>query len=68
MSSGMRARQEELDLRRRWNVEEDMKSLNDLTLWSIIERLQRRLERQGMSPAEADRAVAQAVRVLAMAR
>jgi hypothetical protein len=45
-----------------------MKSLNDLSLWSIIERLQRRLERQGLSPAEADRAVAQAVRVLAMAR
>ena len=45
-----------------------MKSLNDLSLWSIIERLQRRLERQGMSPAEADRAVALAVRQLAAAR
>jgi hypothetical protein len=42
-----------------------MKAPNDLSLWSIIERLQRRLERQGMAPAEADRAVALAVRTLA---
>jgi len=42
-----------------------MKAMTDMTLWSIIERLQRRLERQGLSPAEADRAVAAAVRVLA---
>ena len=42
-----------------------MKAITDLSLWSIIERLQRRLERQGMSPAEADRAVAAAVRMLA---
>jgi hypothetical protein len=42
-----------------------MKQHTDLSLWSIIERLQRRLERQGMSPAQADRAVAAAVRVLA---
>ncbi len=42
-----------------------MKPHTDLSLWSIIERLQRRLERQGMSPAQADRAVAAAVRVLA---
>jgi len=42
-----------------------MKPHNDMSLWSIIERLQRRLERQGMSPAQADRAVAAAVRVLA---
>jgi hypothetical protein len=42
-----------------------MKMHNDMSLWSIIERLQRRLERQGMSPAEADRAVALAVRQLA---
>ena len=42
-----------------------MKVHNDLSLWSIIERLQRRLERQGMSPAQADRAVALAVRQLA---
>ncbi|HUJ63758.1 MAG TPA: hypothetical protein VLX92_34900 [Kofleriaceae bacterium] len=42
-----------------------MKQQNDLSLWSIIERLQRRLERQGMSPAETDRAVAAAVRMIA---
>ncbi len=42
-----------------------MKVHSDLSLWSIIERLQRRLERQGLSPAEADRAVALAVRQLA---
>ena len=42
-----------------------MKLQNDLSLWSIIERLQRRLERQGMSPAQADRAVALAVRQIA---
>ena len=42
-----------------------MKAENDLTVWSIIERLQRRLERQGMSPAQADRAVALALRQLA---
>jgi len=45
-----------------------MKPQNDLSLWSIIERLQRRLERQGMSPSTADKAVAQAIRVLATAR
>ena len=45
-----------------------MKAQNDLSLWSIIERLQRRLERQGMSPADADRAVAAALRTLAGAR
>jgi hypothetical protein len=44
-----------------------MKERNDLSLWSIIERLQRRLERQGMNPVEADRAVAMAVRTLALA-
>ena len=42
-----------------------MKTSHDMSLWSIIERLQRRLERQGMSPAEADRAVAIALRVIA---
>jgi hypothetical protein len=42
-----------------------MKAQNDLSLWSIIERLQRRLERQGMTAAAADRAVAVAVRQLA---
>ncbi|MDX2087746.1 MAG: hypothetical protein SFX73_07845 [Kofleriaceae bacterium] len=45
-----------------------MKAQNDLSLWSIIERLQRRLERQGMSAAAADKAVALALRQLAMAR
>ena len=45
-----------------------MKAENDLSLWSIIERLQRRLERRGMSAAEADKAVALALRQLAMAR
>jgi hypothetical protein len=45
-----------------------MKTHTDLTVWSIIERLQRRLERQGLSPAAADRAVAAALRQLAMAR
>ncbi len=42
-----------------------MKAPNDLSIWSIIERLQRRLERQGMSAAAADKAVAIAVRQLA---
>lgn len=41
-----------------------MKTQADLSLWSIIERLQRRLERQGLSPQDADRAVAIAVRQL----
>ena len=45
-----------------------MKVENKMTVWSIIERLQRRLERQGMSPAQADRAVAAALRSLALAR
>jgi hypothetical protein len=42
-----------------------MKPLPDLSLWSIFERIQRRLERQGLSPAAADRALAVAVRQLA---
>ena len=42
-----------------------MKTQNDLSLWSIIERLQRRLERQGLTPADADRALAAALRTLA---
>lgn len=42
-----------------------MKAANDMSLWSILERLQRRLERQGMSASAADRAVALAVRQLA---
>jgi hypothetical protein len=45
-----------------------MKAQNDLSLWSIIDRLQRRLERQGMSAAAADRAVALALKQLALAR
>jgi hypothetical protein len=42
-----------------------MKQQNDMSLWSIIERLQRRLERLGMTPSEADRALAAALRSLA---
>lgn len=42
-----------------------MKAKNDLSLWSIIERLQRRLERQGMTAPAADRAVELALRQLA---
>jgi hypothetical protein len=42
-----------------------MKHQPDLSLWSIIERLQRRLERQGMSPLQADRALEVALRSLA---
>ena len=45
-----------------------MNSKNDLSLWSIIERLQRRLERQGMTASAADRAVTVALRQLATAR
>jgi hypothetical protein len=45
-----------------------MKSQNDLSLWSIIERLQRRLERQGMTPAAADRALSIAIKQLAAGR
>ncbi len=39
-----------------------MKAPNDLSLWSIIERLQRRLERQGLSPSQADAAAVAALR------
>jgi hypothetical protein len=42
-----------------------MKAENNMTIWSIIERLQRRLERQGMNPQQADRAVAIALRSIA---
>lgn len=42
-----------------------MKPQIDMSLWSIIERLQRRLERQGLSPAAADRALTLAIRQLA---
>jgi hypothetical protein len=57
-----------LDPRKPSNVRIPMKAANDLTLWSIIERLQRRLERQGMTPASADRALSLALRQLAGAR
>jgi hypothetical protein len=43
-----------------------MKTQIDMSLWSIIERLQRRLERQGLSPANADRTITIAIRHLAM--
>lgn len=42
-----------------------MKAQIDMSIWSIIERLQRRLERQGLSPSAADRAVTLAIRQLA---
>ena len=45
-----------------------MKAPNDLSLWSIIERIQRRLERQGMTPAAADRALSIALKQLAAGR
>jgi len=57
-----------LDRHQPSSVEIDMKAHNDLSVWSIIERMQRRLERQGMSPAAADRAVAAALRQLAHTR
>lgn len=41
-----------------------MKAQIDMSLWSIIERLQRRLERQGMSAKAADQAVSIAIRQL----
>jgi hypothetical protein len=37
----------------------------DLSLWNIIERLQRKMEREGLSAKATDRAVAMAVRQLA---
>ena len=42
-----------------------MKAQIDMTLWSIIERLQRRLERQGLTPSETDRTIELALRRLA---
>jgi hypothetical protein len=45
-----------------------MKHQHDQSLYSIIDRMQRRLERSGMSPATADRAVALALRSLAATR
>jgi hypothetical protein len=64
----MRGDDTRLDHQRPLYVRITMKAKNELTLWSIIERLQRRLERQGMSAAAADRAVALALKQLAMAR
>jgi hypothetical protein len=66
--SGIQGEREELDLQTSSNVRIKMKAQNDLSLWSIIERLQRRLERQGMTPASADRVLSIALRQLAMAR
>ena len=43
-----------------------MKVQIDMSLWSIIDRLQRRLERQGLSPSAADRTISIAIRHLAM--
>jgi hypothetical protein len=69
MSKGMGARQGVLDRHGPSNVEgSKMKTNPDLSLWSIIERLQRRLERQGLSPAAADRALSIAIRQLAAGR
>lgn len=42
-----------------------MKAQIDMSLWSIIERLQRRLERQGMTPSAVDRTISIALRQLA---
>ena len=43
-----------------------MKAQNDnVTLWSIIERMQRRLEREGMAPATVDKCVSLAIRQIA---
>ena len=59
---------QQIDLQKASNVVRmKMKPSNDLSLWSIIERLQRRLERQGMSPVVADRALSLALRQLAVA-
>ena len=66
MSSGMGVTAPELDRQGRPYVRIAMKQHTDLSLWSIIERLQRRLERQGMTPATADRALSLALRQLAM--
>jgi len=46
------------------NVSIPMANKSTDSLWSIIERLQRRLERDGMSPAAVDRAVSLALRSL----
>lgn len=56
----------QLDRHRSWNVGSLMKTQIDMSLWSIIDRLQRRLERQGMSPSTVDRTISIAIRHLAM--
>jgi hypothetical protein len=65
LSRGMTAAASLLDQHPPSSVRIAMKAENNMTVWSIIERLQRRLERQGMSPRDADRAVAVALRTLA---
>jgi hypothetical protein len=47
-------------------VEITMKATNDLSLWSIIERMQRRLERQGLPAPAADKTISLTIRVLAL--
>jgi len=37
------------------------RAATDLSLWSIVERLQRRLERQGLADVAADAAIARAL-------
>ena len=58
-------RTREIDRRPLSYVRITMKAQNDMSLYSIIERLQRRLERQGMSPASTDRAIQAALLNLA---
>jgi hypothetical protein len=64
----MRRPRDELDRHRPSYVRITMKAEKDLAIWNIIVRLQRRLERQRMSAAAADRAVALAIRSLVAAR
>lgn len=45
-----------------------MKPEMQVSLWSIIERLQRRLERQGLTPQASDRAVSIALRAMLAGR
>jgi hypothetical protein len=61
----MRGTVQTVDRRPRPYVENLMKTHSEMTVWSIIERLQRRLERQGWTAAATDRAVALALRELA---
>ena len=66
MPAGMGRGGNQLDRHRSWNVGILMKAQIDMSLWSIIDRLQRRLERQGMSPSTVDRTISIAIRHLAM--